>query len=386
MAIDDKNMDFRRENDDFEWTKEPPQSDENTDPEEYLFDTELDDRITAALGGVDLLDGQGYDEPFVEYAPRFQRDIGRGKHEAPETAKPAAKGPDGHKSAATRSDADEKDGQPDGERDEEPAAMDPNDPRYAAPERPRVVAQTPRPKVYVTPDGYDRYSAANPAPPVRRRSGGEALKWVAVALITIALLGAASVYLLGRSGSGTSNRTAESEKLLTDVIQDSTASPAPTSTPASTAAAKASYIITVTAGTGGRISPNGAVSVESGGTVTFTITPNAGYELSELKIDGNTVESSSRYTFSNVTGDHTIYAVFRAAEATPQPTQTAAPTPTPVPAPVVTAEPTPTPTPTEAPTPSPAPEPTEDAPPTPEPEYEEQGWDDEIFQDEDAGG
>ena len=39
------------------------------------------------------------------------------------------------------------------------------------------------------------------------------------------------------------------------------------------------YTITASAGTGGTISPSGAVTVTSGGSRTFTITANSGYRI-----------------------------------------------------------------------------------------------------------
>ena len=94
------------------------------------------------------------------------------------------------------------------------------------------------------------------------------------------------------------------------------------------------YSISVTAGKGGSVSPKGQVSVEEGGSATFTITPEEGYELRELKIDGANVGAPLSYTFSNVKANHTLYAVFQIkTEPTPSPTPSPTPTPTPSPSP-----------------------------------------------------
>jgi beta-lactam-binding protein with PASTA domain len=87
------------------------------------------------------------------------------------------------------------------------------------------------------------------------------------------------------------------------------------------------HTITVTAGKGGSVSPRGAVSVADGEDQSFTITPEDGYEIREVKVDGTDIGPVSSYTFSGVTGDHTLYVVFRqkTVEASPSPT----PTPTP---------------------------------------------------------
>ena len=94
------------------------------------------------------------------------------------------------------------------------------------------------------------------------------------------------------------------------------------------------YSVSVTVGKGGTVSPKGQVSVNDGDSVTFTITPDSEYELRELKIDGVDVGVQSTYTFTNVKGNHTLYAVFQVkVEPTPSPTPTPTPPPTPTPTP-----------------------------------------------------
>ncbi|WP_279341236.1 PKD domain-containing protein [Geothrix mesophila] len=75
----------------------------------------------------------------------------------------------------------------------------------------------------------------------------------------------------------------------------------------------ASYTITASAGTGGTISPTGAVTVASGGSQAFTISPSAGYIISSVTVDGVNQGALSSYTFSNVTAGHTIAAAFAAS-------------------------------------------------------------------------
>ncbi len=89
------------------------------------------------------------------------------------------------------------------------------------------------------------------------------------------------------------------------------------------------HTISVTAGKGGSISPKGAVSVADGEDQTFTITPDTGYEIFEVKVDGTSIGAPSSYAFTKVTDDHTIYAVFRQTSST-SPTPSATPTTNPV--------------------------------------------------------
>jgi hypothetical protein len=73
-----------------------------------------------------------------------------------------------------------------------------------------------------------------------------------------------------------------------------------------------SYTITASAGSNGSISPTGAVTVASGASRAFTITPNTGYKVSNVLVDGASVGAVTTYTFSNVTANHTIAASFTA--------------------------------------------------------------------------
>ena len=79
------------------------------------------------------------------------------------------------------------------------------------------------------------------------------------------------------------------------------------------------HTITVTVEGGkGTISPNGSVSVKEGESQVFTITPNKGYEIASLKVDGKEVVSpSNTYTFTNVTSGHTIDVSFKEQAVVP---------------------------------------------------------------------
>ncbi|MFH1378134.1 MAG: LamG-like jellyroll fold domain-containing protein [Planctomycetota bacterium] len=70
------------------------------------------------------------------------------------------------------------------------------------------------------------------------------------------------------------------------------------------------YTIAASAGAGGSISPTGSVSVNHGANQTFTITPDAGYSISDVLVDSVSVGAVTSYTFSNVTAAHTISATF----------------------------------------------------------------------------
>ena len=69
--------------------------------------------------------------------------------------------------------------------------------------------------------------------------------------------------------------------------------------------------ITASAGTGGTITPSGSVTVSGGADQSFVITPTSGYLVRDVLVDGASVGAVSSYTFTNVTGNHTIAATFR---------------------------------------------------------------------------
>ncbi|MCL2435971.1 MAG: T9SS type A sorting domain-containing protein [Lentimicrobiaceae bacterium] len=78
------------------------------------------------------------------------------------------------------------------------------------------------------------------------------------------------------------------------------------------------YTITATAGEGGTIDPAGEIKVNEGDSKTFTITPNTGYHILSVSVDGVPIAYSVNpeltatftYTFENVTNNHTITATF----------------------------------------------------------------------------
>lgn len=78
------------------------------------------------------------------------------------------------------------------------------------------------------------------------------------------------------------------------------------------------HTIRASAGANGTISPAGWTSVGEGGEQTFTITPDAGYAVAKVLVDGRSVGAVTSYTFRNVTQDHTIEAVFMKANGNPQ--------------------------------------------------------------------
>ena len=75
------------------------------------------------------------------------------------------------------------------------------------------------------------------------------------------------------------------------------------------------YAITASAGANGTISPTGSTNVNCGANQTYTITPNACFQIATVLVDGvnnPTAVSTGTFTFSSVSATHTISATFSA--------------------------------------------------------------------------
>ncbi|HOZ79062.1 MAG TPA: hypothetical protein PLY34_13795, partial [Ferruginibacter sp.] len=72
------------------------------------------------------------------------------------------------------------------------------------------------------------------------------------------------------------------------------------------------YTFNASAGLNGNISPAGAIAINCGTNQTYTITPNSGFNVADVLVNGISVGAVTSYTFINVSAPHTISAVFSA--------------------------------------------------------------------------
>ena len=70
------------------------------------------------------------------------------------------------------------------------------------------------------------------------------------------------------------------------------------------------FTITSSAGAYGSISPSGTFSLTEGQSETFNITPNSGFHIQAVLVDGTDIGASSQYTFNELSANHTIHATF----------------------------------------------------------------------------
>ena len=319
------------EEDSGQWTKEQAKQDRRFDFAAFLGPDSLEDRVTDVLDGKDVLR-----EGPVEsgYVPRRAASGDRGRHEAPgpdpeeeepeEDQQPEDTFDDGLDTRRFDQDGAlpprTAPGEPPAYRQENAPRPNVNDP----PPRPKVVVAEPAPRVVVTPQ-QEYPDARSDRGGGGRGGGGKGLKWLIallISLIVVALAGVAVMSLLPGLGGGTADPLASPQ--ATGSLLDGLLRPLPTQVPATqpppvevTDPPVVHHTVSVTAGPGGSVSPSGAVEVESGHSVTFTITPDEGYELSQLLIDGALTSLQESYTFSDVTQDHTLYAVFQLTQTAP---------------------------------------------------------------------
>jgi uncharacterized repeat protein (TIGR02543 family) len=71
------------------------------------------------------------------------------------------------------------------------------------------------------------------------------------------------------------------------------------------------FTVTPSTGSNGSISPSTLQTIDYGSNLTFTMTPNTGYHVSSVLVDGAPATlTAAAYTFTNVTAGHTIAATF----------------------------------------------------------------------------
>lgn len=71
-----------------------------------------------------------------------------------------------------------------------------------------------------------------------------------------------------------------------------------------------SYTISASVGAGGSVSPGGITSIAQGVSISYSITPNTGYETEDVLVDGVSVGVVTDYQFASVQVNHTISATF----------------------------------------------------------------------------
>ena len=94
---------------------------------------------------------------------------------------------------------------------------------------------------------------------------------------------------------------------VNDIINPPTTTPAP---PTPSPPTVKYYTITSSGGDGGKISPLGETAIAQGADQTYTVTPDTGYEISDVLVDGSSVGVLTNYTFTDIQADHTIEVNF----------------------------------------------------------------------------
>lgn len=80
------------------------------------------------------------------------------------------------------------------------------------------------------------------------------------------------------------------------------------------------YTVFVTAGNGGTANPSGSVRVDAWDSITLNFTPDEGYVVQSVTLDGMDLGAVTSYTITYIDEDHNVVATFdKEPEATPDP-------------------------------------------------------------------
>lgn len=81
----------------------------------------------------------------------------------------------------------------------------------------------------------------------------------------------------------------------------------------------AKYTVFVTAGNGGTANPSGSVTVDSWDSINLSFTPDEGYVIESVTLDGEDLGAIDSYTLSYIDSNHTVVVTF---DKKPAPTPT----------------------------------------------------------------
>lgn len=70
------------------------------------------------------------------------------------------------------------------------------------------------------------------------------------------------------------------------------------------------YSIFVTAGNGGTVNPSGSITVDAFDSISLSFTPDKGYVVQSVTLDGQELGAIDSYTLSYVDSNHTVVATF----------------------------------------------------------------------------
>ncbi len=79
---------------------------------------------------------------------------------------------------------------------------------------------------------------------------------------------------------------------------------------------ESSYIIIASADQHGAITPSGVTTVSAGAIQIYTITPETGYHIEDVTVDGESQGAIDSYTFENIQANHAIVASFEKRQYT----------------------------------------------------------------------
>lgn len=140
--------------------------------------------------------------------------------------------------------------------------------------------------------------------PIKTKKGmSNGLKWI----ITFALviLAVSTVIICARKGAFHFEATItanDNETMETAAPEDNEE--------ADDESGNSKYTVFVTAGNGGTVNPTGSITVDAWDSINLSFTPDAGYVVQSVTIDGKEIGAVENYTISYIESNHTVVATF----------------------------------------------------------------------------
>jgi len=136
------------------------------------------------------------------------------------------------------------------------------------------------------------------------------VSWTTGGTKTVVVSGSDEIYIYNVAVSGMNSGGTITVNIPKNKVTDLAGNKNTVSTSTDNQVTFYNYAITANAGAGGMIDPSGLILVDSGDDQDFIITPDAGYIVSDVLVDGESVGRVNAYTFTDVVADHTISAIF----------------------------------------------------------------------------
>ncbi len=152
-----------------------------------------------------------------------------------------------------------------------------------------------------------------------KKSMSEGVKWVITFIVFIMAI--STVIVCAKKGAfhfEAGTVTANDDTVAADASKPDAEGEGEEGDDSSEEGSTSKYSVFVTAGNGGTANPSGSVSVDAWDSITLTFTPDKGYVVQSVTLDGMDLGAVTSYTITYIDQDHNVVVTF--AEE-PEPTE-----------------------------------------------------------------